>query len=207
MLPQAIPLTDILLVDRCREGEEAASRELFRQYQKRVHSTLYRILGACSEMDDLMQESFIQVFRSLHGFRGEARLSTWIDRITVRVAYQYIARRKRVPLPVEDFERMNSSVPSHGEQVASREAVRHLYAALATLPVASRIAFALHEIDGRSVAEVAEIVGSAVSATKLRIWRARRALFKIAAGDPVLAELLSEVEDEASTERKHHEAQ
>lgn len=190
MATQAALVTDILLVDRCKDGDDAATRELFRLYQKRVHATLYRILGNRSEMDDLMQETFIQVFRGLHNFRAEARLSTWIDRITVRVAYRYIGRSKKTPTPIEDFDHLQSTEPAPSTLAASRAAVDRLYDALAQLPASSRIAFALYEIDGKSVAEVASIVGAAKSATKLRIWRARRALMKIASSDPVLAEFL-----------------
>lgn len=190
MATSAALVTDILLVDRCKDGDDAATRELFRLYQKRVHSTLYRILGSSSEMDDLIQDSFIQVFRGLHNFRGEARLATWIDRITVRVAYRHISRSKKVPVPTTDFEHLQSSGPTPSALAASKQGVDHLYRALAQLPAASRIAFALHEIDGKSIAEVASIVGAAKSATKLRVWRARRTLMKIASGDPVLAQFL-----------------
>lgn len=186
-------MTDLVLVDRCKDGEQAATRELFRQYQGRVHGTLYRILGANRDIDDLMQDSFIQIFRSLHNFRGESKLSTWIDRITVRVAYRYIGKKPKELVPVAELE-LDALAPAPSQQVFSREGVRRLYRALAELPPAARIAFALHEIDGRSVAEVAEIVGAAKSTTKLRIWRARRSLFKLAAKDPFLAELLSDVD-------------
>jgi RNA polymerase sigma-70 factor (ECF subfamily) len=185
-------VTDILLVDRCKDGDDAATRELFRLYHKRVHATLYRILGRSSEMDDLMQDTFIQVFRGLHNFRGESKLSTWIDRITVRVAYRHIGKSKKIPMPVEEYEHLQAAQAAPPSQASSRQGVRHLYEALAQLPPNARIAFALHEIDGRSIAEVAEIVGAAKSATKLRVWRARRALLKIASGDPVLAELLED---------------
>ncbi len=190
MATQAALITDVLLVDRCKDGDDAATRELFRLYHKRVHATLYRILGNLSEMDDLMQETFIQVFRGLRGFRAEARLSTWIDRITVRVAYRYINRSKKIPTPIDEYDHLQSSEPAPSSLAASRQAVDHLYSALSQLPASSRIAFALYEIDGKSVAEVASIVGAAKSATKLRIWRARRALMKIASSDPVLAEFL-----------------
>jgi RNA polymerase sigma-70 factor (ECF subfamily) len=185
-------ITDLLLVDRCKDGDDAATRELFRLYHKRVHATLYRILGRSSEMDDLMQDTFIQVFRGLHNFRGEAKLATWIDRITVRVAYRHIGKSKKIPTPIEEYDHLQATQAAPNSQAGSRTGVRHLYQALAQLPPNSRIAFALHEIDGRSVAEVAEIVGAAKSATKLRIWRARRALLKIANSDPVLAELLED---------------
>lgn len=192
MAQHAALVTDILLVDRCKDGDDAATRELFRLYHKRVHATLYRILGGSSELDDLMQDTFMQVFRGLQGFRGEARLSTWIDRIAVRVAYRHIGRAKKIPTPMEEYEHLQASQSTPRSQAGSRQAVRHLYAALAQLPPASRIAFALHQLDGRSIAEVAEIVGAAKSATKLRVWRARRTLLKIAKSDPVLAELFDD---------------
>lgn len=179
-----------MLVDRCNRGEEAATRELFRSYHKRVHGTLYRILGSSRDIDDLTQDSFIQVFKSLPTFRAEAKLATWIDRITVRVAYRHIAKQKKLPLPDDTLDEEPSMRPGPGHQAESREAVRRLYAALSKLPAASRIAFALHEIDGRSVSEVAALVGASKTACKLRIWRARRTLFTLASTDPILAELL-----------------
>jgi RNA polymerase sigma-70 factor, ECF subfamily len=200
----AIPLGDLVLVDRWLGGEEAAARELFRDHQGRVHATLYRVLGGSRELDDLVQETFIQVFRSLRGFRGEARLSTWIDRIAVRVAYRSIARRKAQPLLVEidpEAGDHQGSTPGAGSidprrQAAAREAVRRFYAALAELGPASRVAFALFAIDGRSLVEVAEAMNASVAATKLRIWRARRALAKRAAADPVLAEFMADGAEE-----------
>ena len=86
---------DVLLVDRCLTGEPAATRELFRRHQKRVHASLYRVLGTNRDMDDLLQEAFLQVFQSLKGWRAEASLSTWVDRVSVRVAYRYLAQKKR----------------------------------------------------------------------------------------------------------------
>ena len=180
-----------MLVDRCIEGEQAAARELFRAHQGRVHASLYRVLGANREMDDLLQETFIQVFRSLGSFRGEARLSTWIDRIAVRVAYRHLARKRTQLATVELGEEDAPAGPSPvDERMLAREGVRRFYAALEELGAAARVAYALHEVDGRPVAEVARIVGASVTTTKLRIWRARRALMKKAEMDPVLAEFL-----------------
>lgn len=194
-----MPLTDLVLVDRCLGGEQAAARELFRAYQARVHATLYRVLGGGRDLDDLLQETFVQVFRSLHGFRGEARLSTWIDRIAVRVAYRAIAARKAQPLLLEldDDDARGAPVGfDPADQARAREGVRRFYAAMAELGPASRVAFALFAVDGRSIAEVAEAMGASVTATKLRIWRARRALMKRAAADPLLSEFLVDVAEE-----------
>lgn len=190
---EALPhLADLMLVDRCMDGEQAAARELFRAHQGRVHATLFRVLGANRDMDDLMQETFIQVFRSLRSFRGEARLATWIDRIAARVAYRYLSQKKgQVAAAVLDEEVAGPAIEA-ADRMLAREGVRRFYAALGEMTPASRIAFTLHEVDGRSVAEVAEIVGTTVTTAKLRIWRARRALMKRAAEDTVLAEFIGE---------------
>ena len=181
-----------MLVDRCMDGEQAAARELFRAHQGRVHATLFRVLGANRDMDDLMQETFIQVFRSLKGFRGEARLATWIDRIAARVAYRYLSQKKaQAPAAVLDDEVAAPGIEP-ADRMLSREGVRRFYGALGELSPAARIAFTLHEVDGRSIAEVAAIVGTSVTTAKLRVWRARRALMKRAAADAVLAEFMSD---------------
>lgn len=189
---------DVVLVDRCLEGEEAAARELFRKHKARVHACLFRVLGGNRDMDDLLQDVFIQIFQSLKGWRAEASLATWIDRIAVRVAWRYLSQRKAVPPTlelVEDAVPIALVNPALGARKAmAREGVRRLYAAMDKLPPLARVAFALHEIEGRAMAEVATLTGASVTATKLRVWRARRALVAAAAADPVLREMLEERE-------------
>lgn len=187
---------DVLLVDRCLTGEPAATRELFRRHRGRVHACLYRVLGGNHDMDDLLQEAFIQVFQSLRGWRAEASLATWIDRVSVRVAYRYLSQRgRRVQtselVDPEAHDVSNGESPGASRQMA-RDGVKRLYAVLDELGAASRLAFTLHEVDGRPLAEVAELVGSSVTATKLRVWRARKRLEAAAAADPILREFLQE---------------
>ena len=185
------PASELLLVDRCLEGEQEAARDLFRRQQARVQATLFRILGRNREIEDLLQEIFIHVFRSLRNYRGEAKLATWIDRITVRVAYRYLSKNKTAALTTHLVEDMPCSDGSPAQRSYAREGIRRLYAALSQLSPPLRIAFVLHEIDGRSIANVAECVGASVTATKLRVWRARRALHKRAHADSVLRDFLT----------------
>jgi RNA polymerase sigma-70 factor, ECF subfamily len=186
---------DVLLVDRCLTGEPAATRELFRRHQRRVHASLFRVLGSNRDMDDLLQDAFLQVFQSLRSWRAEASLATWIDRVAVRCAYRYLAQRgRRIPTePLGDDGdapgRVSDLGPGARRQLA-RDGVARLYAVLDDLPPAARLAFTLHELDGRSVAETAALVGSSVTATKLRVWRARKRIEAAAAADPVLREFL-----------------
>jgi RNA polymerase sigma-70 factor (ECF subfamily) len=184
---------DVMLVDRCLTGEPAATRELFRRHRGRVHASLYRVLGGNRDMDDLLQEAFLQVFQSLRGWRAEASLSTWIDRVAVRVAYRYLSQKgRRVQTdPILDDDVGPAVDESGARRQLARDGVKRLYAVLETLSPAARLAFSLHEIDGRPLAEVAKLVGSSVTATKLRVWRARKSVEAAAAKDPVLAEFIA----------------
>lgn len=187
-----------MLVDRCLTGEAAATRELFRRHRARVHASLYRVLGSNRDMEDLLQDAFLQVFRSLRGWRAEASLATWIDRVAVRCAYRYLSQRGRrvATEPLDDREGEPGALASTGagpgpRRQLARDGVARLYAVLDDLSPAARLAFTLHEIDGRPLAETAALVGSSVTATKLRVWRARKRIEAAAAADPVLREFLA----------------
>jgi len=179
------------LVAACIAGDQTAQRTLFRREYPRVHATVYRILGPSRDQDDLVQETFIAVFRGLARFRGDSRLSTWIDRIAVRVVFEHIRERGRLPIPlgVVDDETLGS--PEIDAQAHARDGLRRLYAALGELVPEQRLAFALYAIDGRSIADVARLTGVTSVTAKVRIWRARRELMKLAAEDPVLKEQVS----------------
>jgi RNA polymerase sigma-70 factor (ECF subfamily) len=180
---------DRSLVDRCIAHDRAAQRDLFRRESRRVHATLYRILGTNVSMDDLVQDVFIEVFRSLASFRGESSLSTWIDRCTAHVAISHL-RRKR-PKLVEMVDETHSKEPGPEQSMLVREAARRLYAELDRMDPTLRLALTLHVVDDRPVAEVARMMGASVVATKTRVWRARRHLEKCAERDPALAAFLS----------------
>jgi len=180
---------DVLLVDRCLTGEPAATRELFRRHRSRVHASLFRVLGSNRDMDDLLQEAFLQVFQSLRGWRAEASLATWIDRVAVRCAYRYLSQRGRRVQTVELIDEPPVDAHAEARQLA-RDGVARLYGVLDALSPAARLAFTLHEIDGRPLAEVAALVGASVTATKLRVWRARKVVEKAAADDQVLREFM-----------------
>lgn len=179
---------DVELARRCAAGDRVAQRQLFDENRDRVHATLYRILGSNHrDMEDLVQESFLQVYRSIHSYRGDAKLATWISRIATRVVFAYIARRRPATVALEAVADPASLDTGAESQAMAREAARRLYAVLDRVEPKQRIAFALHVIDGRPVREVAEITESSVTATKTRIWRARREVDRRARQDSLLA--------------------
>jgi RNA polymerase sigma-70 factor, ECF subfamily len=181
------------LARRAGMGDRAAQRELFHALKPFLHATLYRVLGSNAQMEDLLQDTFIEVYRSLPSYRGDAKLSTWADRIAVRIAYRYF-KRERSARRVASGIPVLSLVGASEDEILHREGVRRLYAVLATLKAESRIAFALFAVDGRSLREVADLTGATLVATKSRIWRARREVTAAAKADGILARYLNGTE-------------
>jgi RNA polymerase sigma-70 factor (ECF subfamily) len=186
------PEDDAQLVAACIAGDALAQRTLFRREYPRVNATVYRIVGSIRDTDDLVQETFIAVFRGLTRFRGDSKLSTWIDRIAVRVAFHHIRGRGGQHVPLDLVGDVEGGGGTTDDKAHARDGLRRLYAALGELSPEARIAFALFAIDGRSIEEVAKLTHTSFVAAKCRIWRARRELMKKAAQDPVLAELVAE---------------
>jgi RNA polymerase sigma factor (sigma-70 family) len=184
------------LAARAAAGDRDAQREVFASQRALVHRTLYRILGSNRDMEDVVQDTFIEVFRGLHRFRGDSSLGRWCSTIAARVAWAYLDRRRpqAEPLDPDPALAAEDAVDAHRDAVA-REAARRLYTALDRIAPPLRIAFALAVIDGRSIAEVAAITGASRVATKTRIWRARRELMKRAARDELLATYLVDLEE------------
>ena len=180
---------DLELAARCVSGDRAAQRALFARERRRIHSTLFRILGHSAHLDDLIQDAFVEVFRSLPGFRGESSLSTWVERCTVRVAYAYFRQKALVPRlePVLDVA---VGSPSAEQRVIHREAARRLYALIDRLEPAQRIAYTLHKLDGKSLQEVALLMEASLVATKVRVFRARHSIEQRAKNDPLLREFV-----------------
>ncbi|HTL33346.1 MAG TPA: RNA polymerase sigma factor [Kofleriaceae bacterium] len=181
------------MAQRAADGDRQAQRELFHQLKKPVHHTLYRILGANRDIEDLIQDAFLEIFRALPSFRGDSSLNRWAQTIATRQAFLSIEKRKpaAVDLDVVEDEIVDKDPDAHRVALA-RQAAKRLYAALDRIDAKQRIAFALAVIDGLSLAEVAEMTDSSLVAVKTRVWRARRDLMRRAAKDPVLASYLAE---------------
>lgn len=185
---------DLELARRAATGERSAQRELFLEQRVNVHRALYRILGSNRELEDLLQDVFIEIFRALPSFRGDSTLGRWCQTIAIRIAYLTISRRRP---PAVDLALVEESIAGDVDvrrHVLAREATRRLYAALDRIEAKQRIAFALAVIDGKSLTEVAELTETSMFAVKTRVWRARRELMRRAGKDAVLAAYLDELQ-------------
>jgi RNA polymerase sigma-70 factor, ECF subfamily len=173
------------LVQRCAAGDEAACADLVNEHQRMVVQLALNLLGDRDEALDLSQEVFLRVFRTIHRFRGQSSLRTWIYRIAVNQArnrHRFWRRRHRA-----DQVSLDAHVAEHGDflsggdarpdrMLAQKELAARLQTALDHLPFDQRTAIVLREIDGLSYEEIAYSLGVAVGTVKSRLTRARQAL-------------------------------
>lgn len=150
---------------------------LFDQFADGVYTLGYRILGDRHLAEDVVQETFIKVMRSLDTYRGDGPIAAWLYRIGYREAITAIRRRRETPLaPDEMLETGDRPITSVEDAVLASELTRRLDAAIASLAEPLRSAFVLRDIEQLSTAEVAQTLDVSESAVKMRLARARQAL-------------------------------
>jgi RNA polymerase sigma-70 factor (ECF subfamily) len=173
------------LVQRCAVGEDTACSELVGEHQRMVVQLAMNLLGDRDEALDLSQDVFLRVFRTIHRFRGQSSLRTWIYRIAVNQArnrHRFWRRRHRADqVPLDQHIAAHGEFLSDGESIpdrvlAQKELAAQLQQALDHLPFDQRTAIILREIDGLSYEEIAFSLGVAVGTVKSRLTRARQAL-------------------------------
>lgn len=173
------------LVQRCTDGDEIAYAELLGEHQRMVIQLAVNLLGDRDEALDVSQEVFLRVFRTIHRFRGQSSLRTWIYRIAVNQARnrrRFWRRRHRADqISLEAHVSAHGELPSSGTAgpdrvLAQKELAARLQRALEGLPFDQRTAIVLREVDGLSYDEIAYSLGVAVGTVKSRLTRARQAL-------------------------------
>ncbi len=176
------PTAEIELVARCQRGDRRAFDELYTTFRKTLARQLVRMLGPRADVEDTLQEVFIEVFRSISRFRGDARLSTWLYRLTAHVAYHRLRTRKRKePRTDEVDDRLAAAGPSPEQRLAGAQELAEVHRILQALAPKKRMAFVLHEIEGLDVEEIARIVGAPRVTVRTRLFYARREFFAAAA--------------------------
>jgi len=174
---------DLELVARWHAGDLAAFETLVRRYQDRVYRLLYRMLGSASDAEDAAQETFLNLHRHGHRFRGDARFSTFVYRVAANTALNRRRTLGRTRARIEKLAERQATGhdlpegPVGTEQAAlGRERSERVHAALATLPDKLRLPLVLFDIEGLPYAEVSNVLGLAEGTVKSRIHRARLAL-------------------------------
>ncbi len=178
------------LIARAAGGDTTAFRALYEAHRIDVARLVFRMLGPRSDLDDVVQEVFVQVYKSLKDFRGQSKFSTWLHRVTVNVVLMHRRAARSRPVfaeepPPEGLVRSDDIAPD--EDADRRERVRAFGRLLARLADKKRIVFVLHELEGVPPNEIAQIVGAPVLTVRTRLFYARRELEELLVEEPSLA--------------------
>ncbi len=179
------------LVDRCIDGDEDAWRQLYEAHAPCVTRVAARIMLDAGAVNDVVQAVFIECFRNLPTFRGEAKLSTWLCAVTVRVVSTHRRtegrHRRRVAALAQEPQVVSGASPERA--AVARGEVNQVRAALASVPLQRRAAFVMREIEGLSTRDVAEILQIPEATVRTHVARTRKA---------ILAQLIQWQEDEGA---------
>lgn len=188
------------LIERARSGDAAAFRQIFVQHRSDVSRVVYRMIGPGPEIDDVVQEVFLHVYRSLPSFRGDSKFSTWLYRLAVNVARMHLRKGRSRPrfADVEVPEAPREGMPHDTPDVVveRQERVRTLYRLLDALSEKKREVVVLHDFEGVPAKEIAEMVGVPVLTVRTRLFYARKELYAAMAAEPSLAQVMDTLMDQ-----------
>jgi RNA polymerase sigma-70 factor (ECF subfamily) len=176
---------DQKLVVRVQKGDKTAFDLLVRKYQHKVAKLVSRYVRDRREVEDVTQEAFIKAYRAIGGFRGESAFYTWLYRIAVNTAKNYLESQSRRP-PGSDMEIEGAELIESGaglrdqatpeRQMLTNEIASTVHRVLEHLPPDLRTAITLREIEGMSYEEIAEVMDCPIGTVRSRIFRAREAI-------------------------------
>ncbi len=176
---------DQKLVVRVQKGDKTAFDLLVRKYQHKIAKLISRYVRDRREVEDVTQEALIKAYRAIGGFRGESAFYTWLYRIAVNTAKNYLESQGRRP-PGSDMEIESAELIEGGEglrdqatperQMLTNEIATTVHRVLELLPPDLRTAITLREIEGMSYEEIAEVMDCPIGTVRSRIFRARAAI-------------------------------
>jgi RNA polymerase sigma-70 factor (ECF subfamily) len=182
---QAVPMADDApfdpddplapVVSRVRAGDMHAFEQLYTRTREQVHRTLFRLVGSNSEMEDLVQQVYLQLVSAIRSFRGDARFSTFLYRVCANVALMHLRSRRRRPEDAAaDVPEQAADAGSDPERAAQlRQAGALLQRALDQMTPKKRVVFVYHELLGLMPEEIARAVDASPNTVRSRLHHAR----------------------------------
>ena len=177
---------DQLLVERVQAGDKRAFDVLVSKYQRRLMRLVSRLVHDPAEAADVVQETFIKAYRALRHFRGEAAFYTWLYRIGINTAKNYLVTQGRRAVTSSDADAEQAESFDDGNKLrdnntpesvlASKQIAATVNAAMDVLPIELRTAIVLREIEGLSYEEISEIMACPIGTVRSRIFRAREVI-------------------------------
>jgi RNA polymerase sigma-70 factor (ECF subfamily) len=172
-------MSDEELVARATAGDLDSFNQLVSRWERPIYALAYRTLGREEDAHDVVQEAFLRAYRGLRGFKGEAKFSSWLYRITLNLCRDWIRRERRAPLvqvpegtdPIDLADQRVAPTESVEELVARREMSAAVAKAMAELPDEQRTAIMLKEYHGLTFQEIADQLDCPLSTVKTRLYQ------------------------------------
>jgi RNA polymerase sigma-70 factor (ECF subfamily) len=181
-------LSEWILIEQLKQGNEAAFKTIVEAWQDMVYNTALGIVQNAEDAEDISQEVFVQVYESVHTFKGEAKFSTWLYRITVTKTMDHIRKKKRKKrfAFIQSIFGANDEIAHDppdfhhpGVALDKKETTAELFKAIDQLPENQKIAFTLNKLEGLNYQEVSEIMNTTVPSIESLLHRAKNNLKKI----------------------------
>jgi RNA polymerase sigma-70 factor, ECF subfamily len=170
--------TDEELVARSMGGDLDSFNQLVLRWERPIYALAYRVIGREEDARDVAQETFLRAFRALSGFKGQAKFSSWLYRITLNLCRDWIRRERRAPMAqapegVDLIELASEAEPTESieDLVSRREIGRVVAKVMATLPEEQRTAIVLKEYHGLTFQEIADLLDCPLSTVKTRLYQ------------------------------------
>lgn len=171
-------LTDDELVARSVGGDVESFNQLILRWERPIYALAYRVIGREEEARDVCQEAFLRAYRGLPAFKGQAKFSSWLYRITLNLCRDWIRKQRRQPvsqlpedMDIDEIAAASGPVESIEELVARRELSAVVEKAMAHLPEDQRTAIILKEYHGMTFQEIADLQGCPLSTVKTRLYQ------------------------------------
>lgn len=174
---------DVLLLTRIGYGDRAAFERLYRAYYPRVFNFLLRMTGRADLVEETVNDVMLAVWRGAAGFRGQAKVSSWVLGIAYRLGLKALARFRRQPEPIEVRPESAIAEPSVERELESRERGSKVRSLLGELSPEHRAVVELTYYEGLSYPEIAQVVRCPVNTVKTRMFHARRRLRRLLTED------------------------
>ena len=174
------------LIEKLKQGDEAAFKQIVETWQNMVYNTAVGILQNAEDAEDVAQEVFVQVYESVKNFKAESKFSTWLYRITLSKALDHLRRKKRKKrfAYIQSLFGSNNKIIEKpdfnhpGVKLDNKERAAILFTAINQLPENQKIAFTLHKLEGLSYQEISEVMRTSVSSVESLMHRAKNNLRK-----------------------------
>jgi RNA polymerase sigma-70 factor, ECF subfamily len=173
-------------IRRAQGGDPAAFERLYRLHSRRVYSVVLRMVGNPAEAEDLTQEAFLQLFRKIHTFRGDAAFSTWLHRLAVNVVLMKLRRKTLVETSLDEPADPDDESSGPKRDIGAEDPLIegsvdrvHLERAVGELPPGYRMVFLLHDVQGYEHNEIARIMDCSIGNSKSQLHKARTRLREI----------------------------